>query len=46
MNRGRVVIKHIFAALKGKWKILINFQVEMDKVATETLASCMDVASM
>jgi hypothetical protein len=40
MNRGRVVIEHAFAALKGRWKILTNFPDDVDKAAGETLACC------
>lgn len=40
VNSGRVVIEHAFGALKNRWRILKNFNMNMDRAATVTLACC------
>ena len=40
VNVGRVVIENAFGALKNRWKILKNFNVEINKAATVTLVCC------
>lgn len=40
VNSGRVVVEHAFEALKNRWRILKNFHMNMNMVATITLAYC------
>ena len=40
VNSGRVVIEHVFGALKNRWHILKNFNMNMDRATTVTLACC------
>jgi hypothetical protein len=40
VNSGRVIIEHVFGALKNRWKILKNFNMSMDRAATVTFACC------
>ena len=40
LNSGRVVIEKAFGALKNRWGILKNFNMEIDRTATITLACC------
>ena len=37
VNIGRVVIEHAFGALKNQWRILKNFNMEVNKATTVTL---------
>jgi hypothetical protein len=40
MNYDRVVIENNFGALKGQWRILKDFNIEVDKAATVILICC------
>ena len=40
VNSGKVVIEHAFATLMNRWRILKHFNMNMDRVATVTLACC------
>jgi hypothetical protein len=40
VNSGRIIIEYAFGALKNKWRILKNFNTNMDRVATVTIAYC------
>ena len=40
VNAGRVVIENAFRALKNQWRILKNFNMEVNKATTVTLACC------
>jgi hypothetical protein len=40
VNSGRVIIEHVFGALKNRWRILKNFNMSMDRAATVTFACC------
>ena len=40
VNVGRVVIENVFGAFKNRWRILKNFNIEVNKATTVTLACC------
>ena len=40
VNSDRVIIEHAFGALKNRWCIFKNFNMNMNRVATVTLACC------
>ena len=40
VDSGRVVIEHAFWTLKNQWRILKNFNMNMDRTATVTLECC------
>ena len=40
VNAERVVIENALRALKNRWRILKNFNMEVNKAATVTLACC------
>ena len=40
LNSGRVVIEQDFGALKNRWRILKNLNMDVDRTATITLACC------
>jgi hypothetical protein len=40
LNSGRVVIEQDFGALKNRWRILKNLNMDVDRAVTITLACC------
>ena len=40
VNSGRVIIEHVFGALNNRWRILKNFNINMDRAIIVALACC------
>ena len=40
INFKRVVIEHVFGAIKNQWRILKNFNMKINRATTTTLAYC------